>query len=85
MKNKELYLEKRNILFAKAQEEGFVAVDVLKELANRFELSSEEFVELLDYFGNNNIDVLLPHEVYLKKLKNQFYFLLNLKLINCLI
>lgn len=71
MKNKELFLEKRNILFAKSQEEGFVAIDVLKDLANRFELSPDEFIELLDYFANNNLDVLLPHQVYLRKLKNK--------------
>ena len=85
MKNKELFTEKRNILFAKSQLEGYVAIDVLKELAERFELDQNEFVELVTYFDDKQIEVLLPYEVYLKKIKSKqakinfcYYVLLNL-------
>lgn len=71
MRDEGLFNEKRNILFAKSQEEGFVSLSALRELSSKFELTKDEFADLYNYFETNKVLILLPFEIYHRKLRSK--------------
>lgn len=71
MENSDLYLLKKDELFQKGREIGYISLLSVRSLMRRFKLSKEEISKLWDEIEKEDFDVLLAYQVKAKEIEKE--------------